>query len=169
MFTMLDLFFVVVILIFAVKCALTGLVAELLKKLAVVLGVLCAFLFSPTVSALLIGTVKNPFLAQLCAIILIFSLVFVLLHILMSLISAVLNSVKILASLDKTLGFFFGIIEGLVVVLLILFILYGAELVGLTDICSKSFFFNLIFPKITPVIQSEIPQITQPLNSTTTI
>ncbi len=164
--TMLDLFFVVIILIFAVKCALTGLVAELLKKLAVVLGVLCAFLFSPSVSSLLIDTVKNPFLAQLCAIILIFALVFVALHILMTILGVLLNSVKILASLDKTLGFFFGIIEGLVVVLLLLFILYGAELLGLTDICSKSLFFNLLFPKITPVIQGEI--LSQPLNPPTT-
>lgn len=169
MVSMIDLFFVVIILIFAVKCAITGLVAELLKKLSVVLGILCAFAFSPSLTEVFIHTLKSPFLSLLCAIVLIFSVVFVALHILMSITSALLNSVTILASLDKTLGFFFGIIEGVVVVLLLLFILYGAQLLGLTDICSRSLFFNLIFPKITPVITTEISPFTQGLQPTTTI
>ena len=166
MFNAIDVFFAIILLFFSVKCALTGFVAEIMKKMAVVLGILCAFLFSPTIAKLFQGAVQNPFLAQVCAIALIFIIVFPAIHILMQIIGTVLRSVKILASLDKTLGFFFGIIEGFIVIILLLLILYVAELAGITDLCSKSFFFNLIFPRLVPIVTTEFAPLTTNINPT---
>ena len=163
-FSAIDIFLLLVIAFFAVKCALTGLVAEIMKKLAVVLGVVFAFAFRLRAAAMIFsaGITQNRILAVSLGALAVFVCVFLAVHILMQIIGAAINSVKILSSLDKTLGFFFGILEGFVVVIVILAILYMLSLSGGRDFCSDSFFFRLIFPKVTTEIREFVPPIVAP-------
>ncbi|MBQ3825003.1 MAG: CvpA family protein [Spirochaetaceae bacterium] len=156
-----DFIFLAIIVFFAVKCALSGFVAEVLKKLSVVLGVVFAWGARLHVASFLRerGISQNPLLLELLAVIFVFVCVFLLVQILMHIISAVINSVELVSSLDKTLGFFFGIIEGLVIVVILLWLLYAFSFAGGTNYCNDSFFFHLLMPKITVEIQEMMPAI----------
>ena len=157
--TLIDLIFASIIFIFAIKCAVVGLVAEILKKLSIVFGLFFAFALRSSVASFLFESniVKNRFAAEALALLLVFIFVFVAIQIVMHIIGAGIKSVKILSSLDKTLGFFFGIIEGCVVVMIILWLLCLISSLSGVDFCSKSLFFNLLMPSITPEMQEYVP------------
>lgn len=121
MFTFVDLLFTLVVILFALAGAVRGLIREVFGKLAVVLAVLVAISFFGVLAVQLSAVIPNPIGASVVAFLLLFVVTFIVVKVVQLLLGAVFRG-EILGSLNRTLGFFFGALEGLVLVALILLV-----------------------------------------------
>ena len=142
-FTVIDWIFSGLILILAFSGLIKGFVNSILGKLALILGILFACLFYDKVSAKVFHGINNVTLQNVLSFLLIFVVVFLIIKIFQELISKVFTW-QPLKSLDKTLGFVFGIVEGLAVVWLILFLLQVQPFFSAEPLTDGSFYKNMI-------------------------
>lgn len=120
-FTFIDALFTGVIVLFAIVGAIHGLIKEVFSKLAVVLAIVVAISFFGVVSVQLKDVIANPIGASVVAFLLLFVGTFIIVKIVQLLLGALFSG-EILGSLNRTLGFFFGALEGVVLVALILLV-----------------------------------------------
>lgn len=142
-FTVVDWIFSIMILIFAFSGLIRGFVDNVFGKLAFILGILFACLFYVNISVAVFKGIENVVLKNVLSFLLIFVVVFLVVKIVQGIISKIFTW-QPLKSLDKTLGFFFGIIEGFAVVWLILFLLSIQPFFSAENLVSNSFYQNLI-------------------------
>ncbi len=143
-FSIIDVIFILLIIIFAVVATAKGFVKEIFNKASLILGILFASMFCNKLQPLLVKTITNVFLSKVVSFVLIFVIVFLVIQIVKVIVGRIFDS-EIMNGLDRTLGFFFGIIEGLAVVMLLLLIMSNFKF--LTDgLLKDSFFFNLFAP-----------------------
>lgn len=147
MFNVIDVFFILIILICAIVAAAKGFVKELFNKISWIAGILVGCLFAKKLQPFLISVVKSEFLALLVSFLLIFAVVFLIIQILKTVIGHAFEG-DIMKGLDKALGFFLGIIEGMALVMFIIIIANSQNLIPVDSIFNNSFFFNLIKPLI---------------------
>lgn len=140
-----DIFFIVVILFFGILAFFKGFIKEIFGKIAWILGVIAGFLFCGKLRPYLLPYLKFDILSTIASFILIFIVVFLVVHIIKSIIGRFFED-DIMRGLDKALGFFFGLIEGVAVVMLILFVLTIQPFLPLEDFLSESFFYTIFFP-----------------------
>lgn len=145
-FTMLDFIFFAIIALCIIVCSIKGFVDSLFDKAAPVLSLVASFLFFKTAMNTLFSFIPNPLMRTLASFLVIFVVVFIVVKIVQSLIGNIFDN-KILGPLNHTLGFMFGIVEGLVIVGLILFLLTTQNLFNAGGILSGSF-FNGIFQSV---------------------
>lgn len=136
-FSVLDYILFIIILIFALSALIKGFINEIFGKAAWILGILGGVLFYSQVAALLPDNITITALRNVLGFIIIFVVVFLVLKILGAIISKIFE-MNILKSLDRALGFFFGLIEGCAIAGFILFVLsiqpfFDAK--GLLDSC----------------------------------
>lgn len=142
-FITIDYIFGIVILIFAFVALIKGFVSEVFGKAAWVLGILCSVFFYANIAEMLLPSINNVILCNILSFLLVFVVVFIVIK-LVGLILQKIFSFSILRSLDRALGLFFGIVEGLAVVWGIIFLLKVQPFVDVTGIMEGSFFYNLI-------------------------
>ena len=147
-FTMIDWVFSLIILAFAIGGIIKGFIDNIFGKLALVLGIFIAILFYKNIAALLLKDIKFPFAANIIAFLLIFVVVFLIVKIIQMIVSKVFEW-SILKSLDRTLGFFFGIVEGAVVICLIIMLLDAQPFINVNSLFDGSFYYNLVSTLLT--------------------
>ncbi len=149
-FSAIDIAFVALIVIFIVRCSLRGFVSELLSMASVVLGLLAALYFHLKGGVF----IRERFmpgmkvLPEIIAFVLLFLIVFVVVKILEALLKQIIEGIR-LGKLDRFLGIVFGLIEGVVVVCLVLFIIDIQPLFDARQLLAKSFFASYLMPFIT--------------------
>lgn len=156
MFNIIDIFFIIIILIFAIIAAAKGFVKEIFNKASWFGGIILGCLFAKKLQPYLISVVKNDFFALLLSFLLIFAVVFLIIQIIKTIIGRAFEG-DIMKGLDKSLGFFLGIVEGLAIVMLIIIIANSQTLFSVEPIFKDSFFYNFIKPLI-PTTQVVIPK-----------
>lgn len=147
-FTIIDWVFSLIILAFAIGGIIKGFIDNIFGKLALVLGIFIAILFYKNIAALLLKDIKFPFAANIIAFLLIFVVVFLIVKIIQMIVSKVFEW-SILKSLDRTLGFFFGIVEGAVVICLIILLLDTQPFINVNSLFDGSFYYNLVSTLLT--------------------
>jgi len=144
-----DVVFVIIIAIFALRCALRGIVGELMSMAAVVLGILAAIFFFRKTAELIRGKfipdVKA--LPEIVAFIAVFIIVFAAIKILETILKDIIERIQ-LGGPDRFLGFFLGIAEGLVIVCLLLFLITVQPFVEPDVILEGSLFADNLMPYI---------------------
>ena len=152
--SILDIIFGILILIFVVRCALRGFLTEVLSMTSVIFGILTAISFYKRGAVFIRTKVFQdvPILPEILAFTAIFCIVFVVIKILESLLKDILDRVD-LGGVDRFIGVLWGFIEGLVCVILVLFILNVQPLVEKESILEGSVFAQLLIP----VIEQHIP------------
>ncbi len=121
-FEFMDIFFLILVLFFAVTACSKGFLKELFGKIAVVAGVVVAVVFSSSLSPYLEKFIKVKTLSVVIAFILLFIATFLLVKIIQTLISSIFSG-DILKSLDKILGFALGAVEGIGIVCALLILI----------------------------------------------
>ena len=145
-----DIVFVVLILIFAIRTLIKGFVSEVFSMASLVLGLLAAlYFFKKTGGIIREKLMPNiNIIPEIIAFVGLFLIVFLVFKILEKLIKGIIEGIK-LSGIDRFLGLIFGIIEGLVVVSLVLFIFNIQPLFNAQPMLENSFFARIIMPFIT--------------------
>ena len=142
-FTVVDWIFSAIILVFAISGVIKGFIDNVFGKIAFVAGILLAYLFYKDIAEKLLKDVKVAYAANIIAFLLIFVVTFLVIKIVQMIVAKVFEW-SILKSLDRTLGFIFGIVEGGAVVSLIIFLLIAQPFFSIQTIFEGSFFVNLV-------------------------
>ena len=148
--SVLDIVFVLLITLFIIRCYLKGFVSELLSVAALILGVLASLFFYKNGGEYLRAKFmpELKLIPEIAAFIALFLIVFITVKLLEVMLKGIIDSVR-LSGVDRFLGIFFGLAQGLAVISLILFILQVQPLFDPSSILSDSFFAQLLLPLIT--------------------
>ena len=145
-----DIIFAALVVIFTVRCALRGFISELLSMAALALGLLAAlFFYAPGgdfIRERFMPAVK--IIPEVLAFAALFLIVYVAIKILESILKEIIEGIR-LGSADRLLGIFFGLVEGIIVVSLILFLFSVQPLFDEKPLLEKSIFAELLLPFIT--------------------
>ncbi len=144
-----DIVSLVVILIMAVRAVFRGFIDEFLSMASVILGLAAALIFTDKVSVLVEKYIHNTFWSPVVAFLLLFLAVYIVVKILENALNSIIEKVH-LEKLDQSLGFFLGIIEGALIVVLIVFILEVQPLIAVDSLFDNSVAYQ-IADKIIPL------------------
>ncbi|MDR1239960.1 MAG: CvpA family protein [Treponema sp.] len=145
-----DIIFIVLAIILTIRCALRGFIGELMSMASVVLGLLAALFFYKNGGAF----IREKFLPgmkifpEVLAFIALFLIVFIVIKILEGILKDIIERIR-LGGADRFLGVIFGLVEGVIVISLILFVLTIQPLFDPAPILRESFFAELLLPLIT--------------------
>ncbi|MDR2479137.1 MAG: CvpA family protein [Treponema sp.] len=149
-FAVIDIIFAALIVIFTVRCAIKGFISELLSMAAVVLGLLTALFFfhqgGEIVRNKLMPDLKV--IPEIIAFIALFLIVFIAVKIVERLLKDIIEGIR-LGGADRFLGLVFGIIEGVIVVSLVLFLFTVQPLFDAGPMLQKSLFAEWLLPFVT--------------------
>ena len=142
-FSPLDIVFLVILAVSAIRCTIRGFVEELFTFASVFGSILAAVLFyrplGRLVDTVIQPSVWNPFIA--------FLLIFLVLYLFFKLIERILHNFidKVeLERLDQSLGLFLGIIEGLFLIIAIVFLLKIQQFFNIGTLIEDSFIGKII-------------------------
>ena len=138
-----DWIFGIIIVVFAVSGLIKGFVDNVFGKLAFIAGIICGWIFYKSLATTLLKDIKLPYAANILSFLLIFVVVFLIIKLAQMIVSKIFEW-SILKSLDRTLGFIFGIVEGGAVVCLIIFLLSVQPFFDVSGILYGSFFYGLV-------------------------
>lgn len=141
----LDIVFVALLFVCAIVGMVQGLWNELLNKAALVLGVWVAVLFCSRLALRFYPNIKNPMLAMVVAFLILFTAAFLVVKIIQYIVQQFLQN-EILGPLNRTLGFVFGLIEGLALVILILIVLKVQPWFKTGPLLESSVFYRVLEP-----------------------
>jgi membrane protein required for colicin V production len=145
-----DIIFIVLISILAIRGYLRGLITEIMSMAAIVLGMLAALCFYRNGGEF----VRNRFMPDLktipeiIAFVVLFLIVFLVIKILERILKDIVEGIR-LGGADRILGLLFGFAEGMIVVSLVLFLLRIQPLFKPEPVLSDSYFASVLLPLIT--------------------
>lgn len=145
----LDIFFIAVILIATIRCLIRGFVKEFMSVAALVGGIGAAVLFSSQGGEIVVKYLHLTRLSRLIAFLGIFILVYLVIKICEGLLQRILEKLH-LEKLDRALGFFLGIIEGILLITVVIFVLQIQPFFPVEKFLQESFIANVII-KYLPV------------------
>lgn len=157
-FTTIDYVFIALLLILSIRGAYKGFVSELLSMAGLILGVGAAVLFSGVFANYLEKIWGKSNWNFLIAFLIIFLVVYIIAKIFEGLLHKLFTALH-LEKLDRVLGFFLGIGEGILLIAIILFVLMWQPLFNATAIVQNSFFANLLLPIMPPPSSIPIPRL----------
>lgn len=142
-----DVIFLLIILIFAIVAAAKGFIKAIFGKLCWILGLLGAFLLYKKLMGHMTSLVHNETLSFILCFVLIFVVIFLIVKIIQTIIERIFDG-EIMKGLDRSLGFFFGIVEGLVVIFVFVLILTYQPWFD----CSKLFEGSWLVKMLSPLL-----------------
>jgi membrane protein required for colicin V production len=147
-----DIIFAALIVLFTIRCYLRGFIRELLSMAGVVLGLLASFLLYKNGAAFIrvrfMPDLKIIIISEILAFIAIFLVVFIAMKILERLFRDIIQGIQ-LGGVDRVLGIFFGLAEGIIVVCLFLFVMGIQPLFNAEQVFGESLFARVLLPFIT--------------------
>ena len=153
-----DVIILAVILIYAIVGMAKGFIKAIFSKLCWILGIFGAILFYKRLSVHMTALVHNQTVSLILCFLLIFVVIFLIVKIVQIVIERIFDG-EIMKGLDRALGFFFGILEGLVVIFIILFILTLQPWFDVSKLFEGSLIYNFLIPFVQKS-QDSIPQVT---------
>jgi membrane protein required for colicin V production len=145
-----DIIFIMLIVLFVIRCYLKGFISEVFPMAGFVLGLLVALFFYKNGGAFVRAKFMNgvAVIPEIIAFVFLFFFIFLFIKLLEKLLSDVIYRVE-LDNADRFLGVIFGLAEGIAVISLVLFLLRVQPLFDASSILSESFFARLLLPLIT--------------------
>ena len=146
-FAVIDIVFILIIIALMIRAIRRGFVTELSSMAAPVLGLFAAVFFSKALSstvALITGS-ENSIWNQLIAFFSIFLIIYLIVFILQGFLQGAVEKLD-LQRADSVLGGFWGLAEGILLVLILLFIMNWLPFTVVHDALKNSFFANIFLP-----------------------
>jgi membrane protein required for colicin V production len=144
-----DIVFLVIIGISFLRCAVRGFISELMSMAALIFGILFAIFFFRNAAVLVrewfLPNVK--ILPEIAAFAALFIIVYIVVKIIEVTLKNIIEGIR-LGGLDRLLGAIFGIIEGIIIVCLILFLISIQPFFSAEPLLGKSIFAKFLLPLI---------------------
>lgn len=144
-FSVLDIFFIILVITFGIVAASHGLIKEIFGKLSFVAGAFVGFFYCGQFAPYIAKYINQPMVDIIIAFLLLFITTFLFVKIIQLIVSKFFEG-DILKSLDRSLGFFFGAFEGLVVVCCIIIFLKVQTWFSTDALLNGSTFAGMILP-----------------------
>ncbi len=157
-----DIVSIVIIVIAAIRCTFRGFIAEAFSMAAIIVGGLAAVFFSKAGALLIESYFGYSVWNQIIAFLVIFLVVYLVVKLLQGIILRILEKIH-LQRLDKALGLFLGIVEGLFVVVIIVYVLEVQPLFDVETLLSESFLARTIIDLV-PIVTPETAPVLQNTN-----
>ena len=140
-----DVVFTLILVILVLRAGFRGFVREFMAVAAVVLGVAAAALFAG-ISALWLDQIMGPSMwNHVIAFLGLFLLVYLLIKLTEGALNALVERIH-LDALDHALGLFFGCVEGLLVIFMLLMIMQVQPFIRLDRVLQQSLYADLLMP-----------------------
>lgn len=143
-----DVFFLIIIVLFSILIAIKGFVAEFFGKAAFGLAVIFAVLFFDNLTPLIMSFVPVPVLPSIISFIIIFSIVYIVLKMIQIITKKLFFTGPVMGGLDRSLGFLLGLVEGIVICAFICVIMQIQPFIDLSGVLGNSIFFAILQPII---------------------
>ena len=169
-FTLTDVIILLIILIFAIVGTARGFIKAIFGKLCWILGILGAIFFYRKLAAHMMELVHNQTVSLILCFVLVFVVIFLIVKIIQIIIERIFDG-EIMKGLDRSLGFFFGILEGFVVIFAIIFLLTFQPWFDVSKLFEGSLIYSILFPLIIksqdsiPNVPSELATVPVLINS----
>lgn len=144
-FAVIDIVFASLVLMLVVRCALRGFIEEFMSVAALVLGVLFAVLFFKPGAVFASEELGVKILPEVVSFIALFLIAFIIVKIVERIIDGIVERIN-LSGLDKGLGVALGIVEGVLVVSVALFVLSVQPLFDPAGLLKDSVFARYLMP-----------------------
>jgi len=153
----LDFVFIAIILLITVLVTVKGFIAEFFSKAAVLIGAAGAIVFYGKLSPYVAKLVSGKTLPSVIAFLALFLILYLFVKVIQQLAGSAFES-ETMTNLDRALGFFLGLAEGIIVVAIILIAIRMQPWFDISSFISKSFFAKLLEPvvKMSPGIVTSI-------------
>ncbi len=138
-----DIFFSAIVLFMTVKAIIRGFVTEVMSIAAIGMGILLGVLFSGFLGEFISKKFGESNWNQVIAFLIIFIVSYVIIKIFENGLNALVDKIH-LDKLDRSLGLFFGIIEGIALVMIIVFIIEVQPIFDTTKIENDSWFIQTL-------------------------
>lgn len=139
----LDLFFLIVIILVAIIATVQGFIKELFGKGAPVVAIWIALIFYKKLAPLINNGIKIYWLSVVLSLLAIFIVAFLLMKIIQKIIEAAFDK-DIFNGLDHFLGFIFGLVEGVAIVVLLLLVLSAQPWFDVSNLLDGSLFYKYL-------------------------
>ena len=140
-----DMVFIVIIVACVLLSVLKGFVSSFFGKATFIVALLLGIFLAPKLDVFVSNYINIPFLTTVISFLLVFIVSFLVLKVIQLIIKSIFSG-EIMGSLDKALGFFWGLFEGLLIVGVICVILIVQPFFDLSELLSNSFFASKILP-----------------------
>jgi membrane protein required for colicin V production len=140
-----DIVFIIIIVILAIRCTFRGFVTELLSMAALLLGVIGAVLFSSKAVPIIEHYLGDTYWNKIIAFLAVFLIVFIIVKIFQGLLNKLIEKIH-LQKLDRALGFLLGLLEGVLLVSLILFVLQVQPFFEVSNLIKESIIAGYLAP-----------------------
>ena len=149
----LDIIFILIIVVAALRGAFRGMIQEIISLAALFISLLLAAVFYPDLAKWIQQRSSLEDGATLIAYAVIFVVSFVLFKLLQKAIVSLINE-SAMESTDRLLGFFFGLLEGVLLCFLLVYLMNFQHIVNLDKITGES--------RIVPYLERFLPALDKP-------
>ncbi len=143
-FAFIDILFVIIIVFCVIRCVINGFVKEFFSKVALIAGAFVGLMFYGVVTPMFPTTLPD-FAINIAAFLLIFIAVYIIIRIIEHVVGLAFRG-EIMAGLDRALGLFLGIFEGLLISGLILLVLLSQTFINVEGLLDNSLFYDILTP-----------------------
>lgn len=153
-----DIVSLIILLILAIRVTFRGFVAEIMSMASVLVGIIIAVIFTHPVSLLLQGYIGESFWNTVIAFLGLFLISYLIIKLFESSLNSLIEKVQ-LEKLDQSLGFFLGLIEGFLFVVILVFVLRAQPFFEIDKLLENSFSASIadkIIPIGTKIIEGKI-------------
>lgn len=154
-FSGLDIVFAVVVLFFTIRVGIKGFVKEFMSMAALILGITIAALFSGYAAQYVVPYIGSGPWAQVVAFLVLFLLTYVVVKIFENALGRIVERIH-LESLDRALGFFLGLAEGVLFVFVLILVIQLQPVFDAEPVIEESVFARVLLPLL-PYAQRMIP------------
>lgn len=142
---LIDVFFILIIIAFALIASVKGFIREAFGKLCFIGALFVSIMAAPQVVTLLAGAISNNILRIILAYLIVYIVSFLALRLIQGILEGIFEN-YLLSGLNRALGFFLGLAEGFVIILFVMAIMSIQTFFDISDITRGSIFFNTFAP-----------------------
>jgi membrane protein required for colicin V production len=153
-----DIVSIIILLIIAIRATFRGFVAEIMSMASIIVGIAIAVIFTHPVSVILQGYIGESFWNTIIAFLGLFLISYLLIKIFENSLNTLIEKVQ-LEKLDQALGFFLGLIEGFLLIVILVFLLKAQPVFSVEHLMENSFAASIadkIIPLGTRIIEEGI-------------
>lgn len=144
-----DIVSVILVFILAVRATYRGFMTEIMSMASIIVGIIIAVVFTRPVSLLLQDYIGNSFWNMVIAFLGLFLVSYLIIKIFENSLNTLIEKVQ-LEKLDQSLGFFLGLIEGFLLIVILVFALKTQQIFDISELFTNSYTF-MIADKIIPI------------------